>query len=180
METKTMSNKYKSDTARAFSDLASLPNVLSIPGTVADRLPGSNASVDTDKRDRTEGKVTYQQAEETAQSPKRTVQMKSAGHKPSKGAISASPSIPTTLKGKDLWEQFVNLCEDDKQIRKDLGRKGTAKLMRVENDIIETFQQCRVNDNTITTMINSVLRSFLLHYKSNFIEFRAEQSATVF
>lgn len=175
--------KYKTNNASALEHLGDMPDIPNsldglLQGTMVEStepvLPPSvnNEAEGNDVKASSEAgkKSTSTKKSKTVKSPKTP---KAKADEPQEVVI------PTKLEGKDLWEQFVNMCESDKELRKDLGRGGTAKLMRIENDIVDTFSMCRVNDHTITTMVNAILRCFVLHYKNNFLQYKTEKHTTI-
>lgn len=83
---------------------------------------------------------------------------------------------PVVLKGDDLWSQFISLCEDERQVPMEVGRNGTAGMVRVEKDMIQALRMCPVNDHSLTTMVNSILRAFFLHYKAKFVAYKIKKN----
>lgn len=88
-------------------------------------------------------------------------------------AVKARGNGPVSLKGDNLWSQFVSMCDDEQQVPIEVGRNGTAGMVRVEKDLLQALRQCPVNDHSLTTMVNSILRTFFLHYKEQFIAYKA-------
>lgn len=182
--------KYKTNNASALEHLGDIPD---IPDTLGGFLKGTMVE---EKGAESSHTITNETTGKVKELPSKSNKNETALPAPSKKAktskstekgkaLNEEPNQqeestePVKLEGKDLWEQFVNMCESDKGLRKDLGRNGTAKLMRIENDIVDTFSMCRVNDNTITTMVNAILRSFVLHYKKNFLQYKKEKHTTI-
>lgn len=91
-----------------------------------------------------------------------------------------TPELATSAEGMTLWTQFVDNCDKDKTLRKDLGKGGTARLMRIENDILDTLQLYRVNGHDASVMINSILRTFLVRYKKQFTSFRSKEKTSIY
>ena len=87
-------------------------------------------------------------------------------------AVKVRGNGPVSLKGDNLWSQFVSMCDDEQQVPIEVGRNGTAGMVRVEKDLLQALRQCPVNDHSLTTMVNSILRTFFLHYKEQFIVYK--------
>lgn len=181
--------KYKTNNASALEHLDDIPDIPKtlgglLTGTLVEDEGGVSSPTVDNKTAGEEGEqaAKLEKKEETPSSPVKKAKGSKTPAKSTKADkkdVVKGADVPTTLEGKDLWDQFVNMCDSDKGLRKDLGRGGTAKLMRIENDIVDTFSMCRVNDHSITTMVNAILRSFVLHYKKNFLEYKEEKHTTI-
>lgn len=93
---------------------------------------------------------------------------------------SPSYSIPASQNGGVLWDLIVNSCDGEDKIPKKIGRNGTAQQVVIEKYIIRTLQAHPINGHSISTMINAILRSILLHYKAEFQKFGEEDSGKMY
>jgi len=156
---------FKSSMAQAANDMLDLPN----------NLEGILHDVNGQKEVRTSETEQPQREGEKQSVTKGQVSPVNTPRKERKSSKTRSEG-PVTLKGEDLWSQFVALCEDERQVPMETGRNGTAGMVRVEKDLLQALRMCPVNEHSLTTMVNAILRAFFLHYKGRFIAFKTKKN----
>ena len=80
---------------------------------------------------------------------------------------------PKIVNGDAFWEQ----CATESQQPKTVGKDGNVSFCKVDKDILATFKKYVVGGYTTQTVVNAILRSFILHYKKNFNEFRKSEKS---
>ncbi len=147
--------KYKSDIADSASAMMQLPNTLE--GMLQD----------------IHGQVAVAPAKEEAASviPTPTPPQKRKQAK----VIPASGESPIFVSGDDLWTAFCAQCVSEDQLPKTVGKEGATSFCKVDKDILATFRRYSVGGYSTQTMVNAILRSFILHYKKQFNEYRIKE-----
>lgn len=147
--------KYKSDIADSASAMMQLPNTLE--GMLQD----------------IHGQVAVAPAKEDAASviPTPTPPQKRKQAK----VIPASGESPIFVSGDDLWTAFCAQCVSEDQLPKTVGKEGATSFCKVDKDILATFRRYSVGGYSTQTMVNAILRSFILHYKKQFNEYRIKE-----
>lgn len=133
----------------------------SVPAGIAEKVPAKQNGADTPNAAARPSK------QKQAKTTKDTVK-------------SPSYSIPASQNGGVLWDLIVNSCDGEDKIPKKIGRNGTAQQVVIEKYIIRTLQAHPINGHSISTMINAILRSILLHYKAEFQKFGEEDSGKMY
>lgn len=133
----------------------------SVPAGIAEKVPAKQNGADTPNA---AARPSKQKQSKTAKEPD-----KSPGF-----------SIPASQSGGVLWDLIVNSCDGEDKIPKKIGRNGTAQQVVIEKYIIRTLQAHPINGHSISTMINAILRSILLHYKAEFQKFGEEDSGKMY
>lgn len=157
---------FKSNMAQAADDMLDLP--ANLEGILQEVNGQKEVKASAPVNNELEGE---KEAPSPAEEKKQTVKPRKE-----RKTVKARVEGPVTLKGDDLWSQFVSLCEDEQQVTMEVGRNGTAGMVRVEKDLLQALRMCPVNDHSLTTMINSILRAFFLHYKGQFLVYRAKKN----
>lgn len=155
---------FKSNMAQAASDMLDLPT--NLEGILQDVngqkvVKSSETSLTEYKGENVQDEKGHE-AENKPRKERKTAKVRQEG--------------PVVLKGDDLWSQFISLCEDERQVPMEVGRNGTAGMVRVEKDMIQALRMCPVNDHSLTTMVNSILRAFFLHYKAQFVAYKIKKN----
>lgn len=147
--------KYKSDIADSASAMMQLPNTLE--GMLQD----------------IHGQVAVAPAKEEAVpvTPTPTPPQKRKQAKD----IPASGESPIFVSGDDLWTAFCAQCVSEDQLPKTVGKEGATSFCKVDKDILATFRRYSVGGYSTQTMVNAILRSFILHYKKQFNEYRVKE-----
>lgn len=155
---------FKSNMAQAANDMLDLPT--NLEGILQEVNGQKEVKASESVNNESKGKVN---------SSKPVQEQSSKSHKERKTGKERSEG-PVVLKGDDLWSQFVSLCEEEKQVTMEVGRNGTAGMVRVEKDLLQALRLCPVNDHSLTTMVNSILRVFFLHYKGRFLDYKIKKN----
>lgn len=66
----------------------------------------------------------------------------------------------------DLWQEFLSGIESAKSSDDD------TLFVKIDSDICYTLDECRINDASRKTMINSILRCFIRQYINRFSKYR--------
>lgn len=156
---------FKSSMAQSANDMLDLPT----------NLEGILQDVNGQKEVKSPKPEAAEREGDKQSNDKRQVSPTTKQHKERK-FVKTRAEGPITLKGDDLWSQFICLCEDERQVSMEVGRNGTAGMVRVEKDLIQALRMCPVNDHSLTTMVNSILRAFFLHYKGQFMVYKAKKN----
>jgi uncharacterized protein (DUF4415 family) len=82
---------------------------------------------------------------------------------------------PSSAAEKDLWSQFLEYCKSTSYANGD-----SIKTVRIDNDIHETLRLNSVNGHNITTMVNAILRAFLMHFKDQVLAHKTNKTDTLF
>lgn len=131
-------------------------------------VPAGNGEAQTNRQNIVEVKIPA-----TDQRPHRTKTGKEADK-------SKNITTPTSLRGNTLWEQIASCCEEELKISKNAGRGGTAQNVMIEKTIFRTLQSHRIKSYSVTTMVNAILRSVLLHYKTEFLRYEDKNNETMY
>lgn len=152
--------KYKSDIADSASAMMQLP----------DTLEGMLQDI--------HGQVAVAPAKEEA-APVTPTPAPSAPTAPKKRKLTkdipASGESPVFVSGDDLWTAFCTQCVSEDQLPKTVGKEGATSFCKVDKDILATFRRYSVGGYSTQTMVNAILRSFILHYKKQFNEYRIKE-----
>ena len=81
----------------------------------------------------------------------------------------ASSTSPTEAKKKNSSKTSAKVLEQPKIVNGD--------FCKVDKDILATFKKYVVGGYTTQTVVNAILRSFILHYKKNFNEYRKSEKS---
>lgn len=84
---------------------------------------------------------------------------------------------PKIVNGDALWTAFWEQCATESQQPKTVGKDGNVSFCKVDKDILATFKKYVVGGYTTQTVVNAILRSFILHYKKNFNEYRKSEKS---
>ena len=84
---------------------------------------------------------------------------------------------PKIVNGDALWTAFCEQCASESQQPKTVGKDGNVSFCKVDKDILATFKKYVVGGYTTQTVVNAILRSFILHYKKNFNEYRKSEKS---
>ena len=84
---------------------------------------------------------------------------------------------PKIVNGDALWTAFWEQCAAESQQPKTVGKDGNVSFCKVDKDILATFKKYVVGGYTTQTVVNAILRSFILHYKKNFNEYRKSEKS---
>lgn len=158
--------KYKSDIADSASAMMQLPDTLEgmlqdIHGQVA-VTPAKSEEQDIEPS--------------TPKYPPSTPQVPSK-HRRQKKTVATDNAAPTFVPGDDLWTAFCTQCTLEDQSPKTIGKDGTASFCKLDKDILATFRKCSVAGYSTQTMVNAILRSFILHYKKEFNAYRVTEKS---
>lgn len=152
--------KYKSDIADSASAMMQLP----------DTLEGMLQDI--------HGQVAVAPAKEeevpAASSPASSASATPKKRKQAKDSL-ASGESPVFVSGDDLWTAFCAQCVSEDQLPKTVGKEGATSFCKVDKDILATFRRYSVGGYSTQTMVNAILRSFILHYKKQFNEYRIKE-----
>ena len=86
-----------------------------------------------------------------------TVEKKPKKQKQDKTKATPAGSIHT-IEGDELWASFSSLCEQEDQLPKNVGKDS-------------------VGGYTTQTLVNAILRSFILHYKKEFNKYKITEKS---
>lgn len=156
-------SKYKSDIAESAANMMQLPDTLEgmlqdIHGQKEVESPMvSQTDVDTPKVITTVGKK-----------PKKQKQDKT------KSTLVGSIHM---IDGDELWASFSSLCEQENLLPKTVGKEGNMSFCKVDKDILATFRKYSVGGYTTQTLVNAILRSFILHYKKEFNKYKITEKS---
>jgi len=67
-------------------------------------------------------------------------------------------TVPTPVQSSDFWNLFLRCSEKYVYRKKIDGRKSCL----IDNEILETLKQCDINRMSTATLVNSVLRAFII------------------
>lgn len=67
------------------------------------------------------------------------------------------------------WDKFLSICEEERNRPRSRSFGGNAKNVPVDSDIITLFKLLPIEGNSVTTIVNSILRLFVSRYKSNIL-----------
>ena len=153
-------SKYKSDIAESAANMMQLPDTLEgmlqdIHGQKEVESPMvSQTDVDTPKVITTVGKKPKKQKQDkTKSTPVGSIHM---------------------IDGDELWASFSSLCEQENLLPKTVGKEGNMSFCK---DILATFRKYSVGGYTTQTLVNAILRSFILHYKKEFNKYKITEKS---
>jgi hypothetical protein len=156
-------SKYKSDIAESAANMMQLPDTLEgmlqdIHGQKEVESPMvSQTDVDTPKVITTVGKKPKKQKQDkTKSTPVGSIHM---------------------IDGDELWASFSSLCEQENLLPKTVGKEGNMSFCKVDKDILATFRKYSVGGYTTQTLVNAILRSFILHYKKEFNKYKITEKS---
>ena len=150
-------DKYKTDIA------ASASSMMELPGTLEGMLHDIHGQVE----------VTPGTAPPVATPTSPTEPKKKKKSKTSTKVIEHPKIVP----GDALWTAFCEQCATESQQPKTVGKDGNVSFCKVDKDILATFKKYVVGGYTTQTVVNAILRSFILHYKKNFNEYRKSEKS---
>lgn len=81
------------------------------------------------------------------------------------------------IDGDELWASFSSLCEQENLLPKTVGKEGNMSFCKVDKDILATFRKYSVGGYTTQTLVNAILRSFILHYKKEFNKYKITEKS---
>lgn len=156
-------SKYKSDIAESAANMMQLPDTLEgmlqdIHGQKEVESPMvSQTDVDTPKVITTVGKKPKKQKQDkTKSTPVGSIHM---------------------IDGDEIWASFSSLCEQENLLPKTVGKEGNMSFCKVDKDILATFRKYSVGGYTTQTLVNAILRSFILHYKKEFNKYKITEKS---
>lgn len=148
--------KYKSDIAESASSMMQLPDTLE--GMLRD-IHG-------------QAEVTANQSENKEENLSVTKTVPSQTNKKDKLNIREENINVPTIVGDELWTSFCKQCVYEEQLPKTVGKNGVTSFCKIDKDILATFKRYIVEGYSAQTVVNAILRSFILHYKKEFNQYR--------
>lgn len=149
--------KYKTDIAAAASSM------MELPGTLEGMLHDIHGQVE----------VSPAAVPSIASSTSPTEAKKKNSSKTSAKVLEQ----PKIVNGDALWTAFWEQCATESQQPKTVGKDGNVSFCKVDKDILATFKKYVVGGYTTQTVVNAILRSFILHYKKNFNVYRKSEKS---
>lgn len=92
--------------------------------------------------------------------------------KESTGKPMQKESYANTQEADKLWSSFLDCCVNEEKNTYNVGKDGNASFCRISKEILNSFKRYPVEGHDLQVVVNAVLRSFLLHFKSNFKEYK--------
>lgn len=157
-------NKYKSDIADSAANMMKLP----------DTLEGMLQDIHGQKE--VESPVTV--SNESVPEPVPAATKKPQKQKQNKMNTTPDSTIPL-IDGDELWASFSTLCEQEELLPKTVGKDGNASFCKVDKDILATFRKYSVGGYSTQTLVNAILRSFILHYKKEFNKYKITEKSVL-
>lgn len=157
-------NKYKSDIADSAANMMQLP----------DTLEGMLQDIHGQKE--VESPVTV--SKESVTEPVPAATKKPQKQKQNKMNTTPDSTIPL-IDGDELWASFSTLCEQEELLSKTVGKDGNASFCKVDKDILATFRKYSVGGYSTQTLVNAILRSFILHYKKEFNKYKITEKSVL-
>ena len=157
-------NKYKSDIADSAANMMQLP----------DTLEGMLQDIHGQKE--VESPVTV--SKESVPEPVPAATKKPQKQKQNKMNTTPDSTIPL-IDGDELWVSFSTLCEQEELLPKTVGKGGNASFCKVDKDILATFRKYSVGGYSTQTLVNAILRSFILHYKKEFNKYKITEKSVL-
>ena len=157
-------NKYKSDIADSAANMMQLP----------DTLEGMLQDIHGQKE--VESPVTG--SNESVPEPVPAATKKPQKQKQNKMNTTPDSTIPL-IDGDELWASFSTLCEQEELLPKTVGKDGNASFCKVDKDILATFRKYSVGGYSTQTLVNAILRSFILHYKKEFNKYKITEKSVL-
>ncbi|EFV03036.1 MAG: zinc-finger domain-containing protein [Prevotella sp.] len=148
--------KYKSDIAESASSMMQLPDTLE--GMLRD-IHGQT-------------EVTNKQGENKEGNLSITNAVPSQTKKKDKLNVKNQNINDSTIVGDELWTSFCKQCVYEEQLPKTVGKDGVTSFCKIDKDILATFKRYIVEGYSTQTVVNAILRSFILHYKKEFNQYR--------
>ena len=134
--------KYKSDIAESASSMMQLPDTLE--GMLRD-IHGQT-------------EVTNKQVENKEGNLSITNAVPSQTKKKDKLNVKNQNINDSSIVGDELWTSFW--------------KDGVTSFCKIDKDILATFKRYIVEGYSTQTVVNAILRSFILHYKKEFNQYR--------
>lgn len=152
--------KYKSDIADSASNMMQLPNTLE--GMLQDihgqkEVSSSQENIEAVEETATVSEVNIPKKSKKQRQPNTTKKM-------------AQP--PIMVDGDELWSAFCSQCAEEDNLPKTFGKDGAMSYCKVDKDILATFRKYAVGGYSTQTIVNAILRSFILHYKKELSQYR--------
>jgi uncharacterized protein (DUF4415 family) len=157
-------NKYKSDIADSAANMMQLP----------DTLEGMLQDIHGQKE--VESPVTV--SNESVPEPVPAATKKPQKQKQNKMNTTPDSTIPL-IDCDELWASFSTLCEQEELLPKTVGKDGNASFCKVDKDILATFRKYSVGGYSTQTLVNAILRSFILHYKKEFNKYKITEKSVL-
>ena len=157
-------NKYKSDIAGSAANMMQLP----------DTLEGMLQDIHGQKE--VESPVTV--SNESVPEPVPAATKKPQKQKQNKMNTTPDSTIPL-IDCDELWASFSTLCEQEELLPKTVGKDGNASFCKVDKDILATFRKYSVGGYSTQTLVNAILRSFILHYKKEFNKYKITEKSVL-
>lgn len=157
-------NKYKSDIADSAANMMQLP----------DTLEGMLQDIHGQKE--VESPVTV--SNENVPEPVPAATKKPQKQKQNKMNTTPDSTIPL-IDCDELWASFSTLCEQEELLPKTVGKDGNASFCKVDKDILATFRKYSVGGYSTQTLVNAILRSFILHYKKEFNKYKITEKSVL-
>jgi uncharacterized protein (DUF4415 family) len=157
-------NKYKSDIADSAANMMQLP----------DTLEGMLQDIHGQKE--VESPVTV--SNESVPEPVPAATKKPQKQKQNKMNTTPDSTIPL-IDCDELWASFSTLCEQEELLPKTVGKDGNASFCKVDKDILATFRKYSIGGYSTQTLVNAILRSFILHYKKEFNKYKITEKSVL-
>jgi hypothetical protein len=154
-------NKYQSDIAE------SAANMMQLPDTLEGILQDVHGQKEVESLVETNSDVSAPEATPS-------VEKKVKKQKPTKANPIGAIHL---IDGDNLWASFSSLCEQEDLLPKTVGKDGTMSFCKVDKDILATFRKYSVGGYTTQTLVNAILRSFILHYKKEFNKYKITEKS---
>ncbi|MGP1437177.1 MAG: hypothetical protein ACTTKN_11255 [Phocaeicola sp.] len=154
-------NKYKSDIAE------SAANMMQLPDTLEGMLQDVHGQKEVESPIEPKGDVSVPETTPTVE--KKAKKQKLTKPNP----VGAIPLID----GDALWASFSSLCEQEELLPKTVGKDGNASFCKVDKDILATFRKYSVGGYNTQTLVNAILRSFILYYKKEFNKYKITEKS---
>lgn len=88
------------------------------------------------------------------------------------GRFMPKASNANAQESDKLWSSFLDCCVNEEKNTYNVGKDGNASFCRISKEILNSFKRYPVEGHDLQVVVNAVLRSFLLHFKSNFKEYK--------
>lgn len=156
-------NKYKSDIAESAANMMQIP----------DTLEGLLQDIHGQKE------VESPVAENTnlALPETLTIVKKNSKRQKQEKAKAVPVGSIHLIDGDELWTSFSSLCEQEDLLPKTVGKDGNMSFCKVDKDILATFRKYSVGGYTTQTLVNAILRSFILYYKKEFNKYKITEKS---
>lgn len=134
-----------------------------------------NETANTNISPATDAHMHHKEQEHVSEEAEPSNEKKKMGPQKKNASLS---DMAVKLEGDNLWEEFVNLCSEENALNRTCGYEGTCSMIRIDKDLVATLKECRVYGYTGGVLINSILRTFIIHYKEKFASFKKEVAVT--